>query len=274
MISTGSSSSRLLSLPQELRDLIFTYALVETLSRPEHFIAYSRFYQRLSLPASAVQGQDRYQYYCPIEAPKPTWFNLLLACKTTNRDVKNLRLSPSRESTGLDLSVTSTTATASITSLPSNPSTIEDLRINIHLAHIWDQEIQSSDPAKDNKILRSLFSVLRRYIVYGPHLSRYSPLPTPLRLKNVILDVHPAFTAEEASYFFGNPTQQMGHVCGVLMAWLARLAKSGLLEGKVDRLKWRNEWVTGEAVELQYAVTCDIWDEAEVVMFKDLAYVW
>ncbi|KAI5359414.1 hypothetical protein Slin14017_G103160 [Septoria linicola] len=282
-------TSPLLALPQELRDLIYKYALDEVLPWPSGFQEWSkscsiREDDRDALPTDARHDTNGgLIFHFPAHGPRPAWYNLLLCCRTTNKDIRQivsttaLNQVPSLSPAVLDLSITSTTATTTWQRLPCHPQQISTLQINIRLAHLWDTGIISGAPQSDNKIIRALFRFLQQYCKYGPHFSRKTPLARPLQLNTALLTVEPAFSTEESEYFFGNPSQQLATVSGVLMIWLGRLARSGLLSGSLGKIVWDCDYVyelTMGKEPLVFKVTGHPWDQADQETFRSLGYEW
>lgn len=267
-------TNNLLSLPQELRDLIYLHTFDETLTWPETF----KDYQESPTSCMCIgDHEEAFRCIFPSKSPQPAWLSLLYCCKTTNRDIQNLINNLNRHlgllaSPTVDLFITTSTATSTWLHLPYPPSQIQTLQINIHIQHLWDQSITSGTPSTDNKILKSLFVFLKNFCTHGPHLSRPSRLAKPLSLAAVTLNLQPAFDAEEASFFCGNPQQQFATVCGVFNLWLERLVQSGLLTGNVERLKWKSKGVVefGTLIDL----VTDKVEEGDYLMMRSLGYRW
>ncbi|KAF2163816.1 hypothetical protein M409DRAFT_57293 [Zasmidium cellare ATCC 36951] len=255
--------SRFLELPQEVRDLIYSFAFDETLSPPPEYREFLDDKEVSPSPEPSVFGIDvkpsPFKTHYPSTPPRPAWYALLLCCRQTAADVREYFTSKSCHSDDtatLTLTLTSTTAKAFWTSLPT---TTRNLQINLLVTHFFDAALLHPYPSpKDNIALHTIFNLLKRYLTRGPHLAHPSKLPEPTRpsLESVTIKVAPAWKEEDMAFMYGNPAEQLGVVKGVLRGWVEGFCASAAVLGGVGRVEVEGvgEWV----------VTGDVWDE-EVV---------
>lgn len=265
----SNTSRHFLALPQELRDLIYQHALRDTLPECEAFLEYG--YENDT-------GGLIVNY--PAQCPRTAWYTLLLCCKTTNKDIRELVQTTALKQKShippaiLDLRLSSTTSTAIWQSVPCHPRQISELHVNIRLSDIYESCFTSGAPNVDNAIIRALYHLLRRYCQLGPHLSRKALLSTQLSLDTVILHITPDLCVDEAQRFSADTDQQLATISGVFLIWLGRFARSGLLK-HVDSLRWDCEnIVETKGKIMEFKVTNLEWDMEDRYTFLHLGYSW
>lgn len=282
----STTPSPFLSLPQELRDIIYQHALRDSLRRSddlgEHKANEIRRPAKQEHDDNNAEGGLLFDY--AAQCPRPVWYTLLLCCRTTNRDIRELAQTTALNQMDdikpavVDLNLSPTTSTATWQRLPSHPQQITSLQINIRLSQIYESSLTSASPDTDNAIIRAIFHLVRQYCCFGPHLSRGKPLSRPLQLETVLLEIEPdlrAIQPPQGLVFANNHPQQLATVSGVFWIWLSRFARSGLLWERVENLKWNCKYIAeteGEVVTSR--VTNHGWSEDDRTMFRELGYSW
>lgn len=282
----STTPSPFLSLPQELRDIIYQHALRDSLRRSddlgEHKADEIRRPAKQEHDDNNAEGSLLFNY--AAQCPRPVWYTLLLCCRTTNRDIRELAQTTALNQmvdikpAVVDLNLSPTTSTATWQRLPSHPQQITSLQINIRLSQIYESSLTSASPDTDNAIIRAIFHLVRQYCCFGPHLSRGKPLSRPLQLETVLLEIEPdlrAIQPPQGLVFANNHPQQLATVSGVFWIWLSRFARSGLLWERVENLKWNCKYIAeteGEVVTSR--VTNHGWSEDDRTMFRELGYSW
>lgn len=285
--------SQFLALPQEVRDLIYSFTFGEMLPPPTEFKEFvdDREVSTATLPS--VFGIDvqpiPFKIHYPSTAPTPSWYSLSMCCARTANDIREYFSSKAKHTANirnenntaiLTLALTSTTATPTWSYLPTaRPS---NLHVDLQVTHMFDSALLTPYPSqKDNRALRTLFNILRRCILNGPHLARPSPLSAPIQVDTMTISVSPAWKFEDMQFYFGNPKEQLGFVVEGLRAWLEGFCRSGVLLGKVNKVELichclEGEWNEGREQRWQWKwdVSGDVWDEEVVVRFGALGYRW
>lgn len=283
-MAMACSKATFLDLPQEVRDIVYSFAFDETLAPPSEYKEFAGDVEVSTAPSVFGIETQRQQFKIkyPSLPPRPTWYNLLLCCRRTARDVKEYFESQSKTPTStndehdsavLDLLLTSKSATLSWQNFPT--PTPQTLKLKFRLTHLFDANLLSRVSSnQDNRTMRTLFHVLKRYILHGPHFVRSFPLPSLRPLSSVHIDIGPALSFEDMQFYFGNPRDQLKvAVVEVLTPWVERFVRCGVLDGKVGRVVVGSECLGEDGGERrEFGVCGDVWSEEDVVLFQALGY--
>ncbi|KAF2211753.1 hypothetical protein CERZMDRAFT_98186 [Cercospora zeae-maydis SCOH1-5] len=259
----NTSTSSFLALPPELRDLIYQFAVEETLPWPESFTErYSNILKQhtanSSQETSSIGSTVLLLIHYPSRPPRPTWLSLLQCSRTIHSEIKHLfpltnlkpssqpvQTPPDHDTAHILLNLTSTTLTCSWLTLRCRPQHLRTLHIKIHLSDLGHADLTSGRASCGNRIIHAIYILLRQFFTFGPHFSgKVGSSSAPLRLKTVLISLAAApvnqgkADGQVESYFFGDyPEQQMATITGVLTIWLHRLRGSGLLWCLVDEFR-------------------------------------
>ena len=257
-----------LELPQELRDIILSYALGEYQHRTDGDTPYcgSRV-KRLQF------GNKRWEWEIPYpsSAPLSAYLSLMMCNRHLYHELQEyLDRARKGESTPakITLNMAYPVITPTWTSIPQPPKDTSALEILIKVDHMYHPVYMTHGPR--NAILIAVFEVLKQYIHRGPHLSRLSALCQPLHLETVRITLAPPMPFEDMTFVYGLPAQQLDKLFNEFKTLMCRLGRSGVLFPSIDVFKVRMEGKEWEHIP----VSSNIWDEADYVFFQHGGYKW
>lgn len=263
--STMASSASFLGLPQELRDLIFEYA-INTETVPTDLGKEERSESTFDISHRhllwRVSGTDG--------APAATYLNIM-RCNRQLRNEIGLFLQhpkPDQATAKLELNLTYSLVTPRWTAIPAPPEQTSVLDINIKLGHMWHPALEGADAHEP--ILRPVFEILKRYISYGPNFGKPSRLQQPLKLDTVRMTVDSAVPVEDMTYVFDNPTLRLQLLFEQFKMSLTRLAHSGLPPDRLGAVEVRMDGWDWSRIP----VFADMWEEQDYLRFKSLGFDW
>ncbi|TKA82521.1 hypothetical protein B0A55_01233 [Friedmanniomyces simplex] len=249
-----------LGLPQELRDCIYDYALHAEHRNPA--------VSQAALPCAA------WTIHFNKHHPQATFLSLTQCNRQLWREITAYlahQARPTDVPAKLNIHTAYPDMTTQWSCIPRPPTTqqaAQDLLIRIKMRKLFEPAL--STPHQHDVLLRPLFDILRRFIFRGPHSARARPLRQPLRLRTVRVELISAIPFEELVYVYGSPAVQLEVLFGHLKALVARLARSGLLNGAVAALE---VCLDGQKTD-QIPVTSDSWDERDHVFFANAGFRW
>ena len=261
--------SAFLSLPRELRDSIFEYALTEddhvAVRRPlvsEH--------QRKPLPVASNDRWDWSVHY-PQQAVSIAYLNLMLCNRQLRHEMCDY-LDRARKQGCFTAKVTLhmgyPSVTPTWTNIPARPSDISTLEILLKIDHMYHPAYISR--GMQTATIAAVFEILRRYIHRGPHLARPSALPHPLHLDTVRITIAPPVPFAAMTHIYGFPEQQLETLFNDFRGLLVRLGRSGIPFGYIEAFDVRMEGREWDWIP----VTSNIWDEEDFVLFQYAGYKW
>ncbi|KAK5122759.1 hypothetical protein LTR85_003674 [Meristemomyces frigidus] len=260
-----ASTCLFLSLPQELRDHVYTYALGSDRCSTSGTQDLAPLLEVLATPSVL------WKIGTTPQAPIATYLSLMFCCHQLLDEMETFLTyshDPEGSTAKLTLALAYPNATARWSCVPRPPHQLQNLDITLKMSNIFHPA--TSGPGLHEIFLRPVFEVLKRYIHFGPHLARQSPLPEALKLTNIRITIVPAISFDDMTFVYGNPAQQLAMLAGRMKRMMERLARSGLLFGVVNVLEMRlldEEWS-------RMPVTSNVWDEQDYVLFQDLGFRW
>lgn len=260
---TLASVCPLLSLPQELRDVIYEFTLNTGGSINE---------DGLQPSTSSTYRSAGWALHFPKQAPQATYFRLMLCCRQLHSEVAALLRQTCQNdgSAKLQLDASYPDMRVDWTHLPTPPSLIKELDISIKVSNMFDPGLDNLE--YEDVLFRPVFDILKRYIHSGPHLARSRALPRPLELHTVRVTVGSATPIEEMTYVFASPAFTLYMMYGRCNSLLERLAHSGMLFGVINSVETRLE---GEGEEWQVlSASSDQYVEEDRVFLADTGFRW
>ena len=255
-----------LRLPQELRDLIFEYALSEDRIENETAASLTHRIKRQST------GNERWEWnvYYDSAAPTAAYLSLMLCNRQLRKEVQQFlggsddQPPPSKTTVVIAYPIVTTVWTH----VPRPPDKTTILDILLKIDHIYHPVFISH--GAHNAILTTVFGLLKRYIHRGPHLARPSPLPRPLELDTVQITLAPPVPFEEMTYVYGFPAQQLETLFNDFKRLICRLARSGIPFGSIGAFDLRLEGKEWHRIP----ATSNIWDEDDYTFFQNVGFNW
>jgi hypothetical protein len=277
------ASPCLLGLPQELRDAIYSYAILNIDTQTSGQANLHDFQSRTSKALST--RNDRWQWTVHHDTTSPralaTYLSLMLTCRQLHGEIIHFlqalhecNLPPTR----LLLQISYPHITPTWLSLPLPPSQVNTLHMNIKIDQLYHPSLISRPPS--NPILHALTSVLSSYISHGPFFARSAPLSKKLHLDTVRVTISPPRPYEDLTHIYGFPEQQLGMLYADFLDYLRRFARSGVAWGRVGTFEVRlgdgkdGDDSAGEGDEEfeRIHVTSEIWDEGDYVFIRGGEY--
>jgi hypothetical protein len=277
------ASPCLLGLPQELRDPIYSYAILSIDPQPSCHANLHDFQSRTSKGLST--RNDRWQWTVHHDTTSPralaTYLNLMLTCRQLHSEISHFLQAikePNVPPTRLLLQISYPHITPTWLSLPLPPTQVNTLHMTIKIDQLYHPSLISRPPS--NPILHALTSVLASYISHGPFFNRSAPLSGKLHLDTVRLTISPPRPYEDLTHIYGFPEQQLGMLYSDFLTYLQRFARSGVAWGRIDAFEVRlGDGKEGMDLEGQGSeeferiqVTSEIWDEGDYVFIRDGGY--
>ena len=255
-----------LTLPQELRDLIFKYALTEDrISLEDGTACHDRRIKQLR--TERWEWTVAYASNAPISAS----VSLMRCNQQLHLEMKEYLQNGDESSTSL-AKLTTLMAYPSLvptwTHIPAPPEKIDMLDILVKVDYMYHPALMSLGP--HNAILTTIFEMLKRYIHRGPHLAKPTPLVQPLELKTVRITVAPPVPFEEMTYVYGWLAQQLKGLYDQFKALMRRFGRSGIVFGSIGAFELRLEGQDWERIP----VTSFIWDEEDHTFFRHGGFKW
>lgn len=273
-----SSNCAFLDLCQELRDMIYEHALADDEDEIDHDnyspASDGQYDHEILLLDSASRGSSDkpdpgWQHHLPTTLPPPTWLTLQRTCRQLRHEVRDFlarRAAKSASQTPeirAHLTLDHPHAWTRITSIP--PLSLlgkggQVLHITLHLRSLYNPTTLPPSPA----LGQAIWSLVRRCTTHGPHLSRHSPLHTPLPLAKLKLHLVAPEEAEMRAHPYGNSWMQLWSYWSCLKWSLGVLARSaseggkegngqagvvGRVEGRYLGREWEGIWEAMEKEE-------------------------
>lgn len=253
-----------LTLPQEIRDLIFEFAIGEDAYNAD-VVRLASGYRTKRIP---IGNSNRWAWECrhASQAPFPEYLCLMLCNRQLEREIREFLNRPqdaSRRPAKLVMLLEYPNLWLTWTQLPDPPRQIETLELLIKVSHMYHPAYISR--GSQNAILTAVSDTLKRFVYRGPHLSRPSALPKPLHLKTVRITVAPPIAFEDMKQTYGFPAQQLEALFAGFKALLQRFCRSGLPFQLIDAFEVRLE---GDEKYDRIPVTSNIWDEIDFIFFQ------
>lgn len=249
-----------LSLPQELRDGIYEFALNT---------ADGHVQDLRELPSASTCRSAGWTLHLGDRAPTATFLSLMLCCRQLRVEVGQfLRQCQGQAKLQIHASYPDMKTEWSFIQTP--PEQLTELDISLKIGNLFDPRLDYLE--YEDVLFRPVFDILKRFIHSGPHLARTRPLSQPLELRTVRITIASATPVNEMTYVFASPAATLYMMFGRFNALLGRLARSGLLVGVIGAFEAKME---GDEEEWERtAVSSDVWDEEDHVFIKDLGFRW
>jgi hypothetical protein len=251
-----------LNLCQELRDIIYNYAL------DADFL--DVHLQTQLKERTTRQQHDAWTVHYDKSPPAATFLSLLLTCRQMHHDLESYLCQKARCSSTakLELKTAWPHMVPQWTSIPRPPAQLTDLHITVKISNLFDPALSMTD--QHRILLRPIFEVLQRYVRYGPYMSRQQPLLQPLKIGNVRIALFSAIPLDEMTWVFGNPGERLEMLHAQLKPLLARLARSGMVYGAVESF----ELSVNDQEPERMPVTANMWNEEDYVFFDHIGFRW
>ncbi|KAH8888958.1 hypothetical protein GQ53DRAFT_748504 [Thozetella sp. PMI_491] len=120
------------------------------------------------------------------------------------------------------------------------PASLETLAVTITFLN---QRTKFSNRSGPTEITRHLYQALNQILHYGPLLTRRSPLPEPLKINTLVVQVaidqslQPVIPALDSRWFLRIPASEFHALCDLVDV----LESTGLLWGYVERIRIMDE---------------------------------
>ena len=256
-----------LTLPRELRDSIFEYAISDSCREDDKATSLRCKVKRL------VTGNERWEWNIQYasKAPTSTYLSLTLCNRQLRYETKEF-LEIVRGHQDAPAKMTLTMAYPDLTPqwdhIPGPPDSTSALDILVKVDHMYHPAFMTH--GAHNAILKSIFEMLKRYIHRGPHLARPSPLRQLLELDTARVTLAPPVPFEDMTYVYGFPAQQLETLFTEFLALMMRLARSGVPFGSISAFEVRLEGKDWHRIP----VTSNSWDEEDFTFFQCGGYQW
>ncbi|EMC96157.1 hypothetical protein BAUCODRAFT_147805 [Baudoinia panamericana UAMH 10762] len=257
-----ASTPAFLTLPKELRDSIYEYALDG--NTQVHVV-----------PTTTERTQcTAWRLHHSTTPPVATYLSLLRCCRETYREVTALlnRASLPASTTVLQLHAAYPDMQTAFLRIPRPPERLHDLHIDLKLGNMWDPVFNT--PGQQEVLMRPLFEILKRYCHYGPHMGRNQPLITPLKLDVVQIVVSSAITLSELDFVFDSPRSRLAMLFGRFKNLLMKLARSGILFDAIHAFEVRLRADLFDGDWHRMPVTSNMWDEQDYVFYHNAGFSW
>lgn len=232
---------------QELRDMIYEYALVDDITDEEEDEAVqdALFGEQHDTRGHELLLSRWKLQYRPLPR-SPTWLSLLRCNRQLAKEVRTFMASKHSQSEAVAKATVYLKypyCTTQWQTLPRHPADIETLDLLIKVDYMYHPDIQ---PPSD-KLFAIVFELMKRYTHHGPYLARVSKLGRPLSLENVRL----TFTLPHRNmdYIYGNPRMQLMMLYESLRNVMIRCARSGLIKGAIGGIQMRTEDNPDETID-------------------------
>lgn len=264
------ATSAFLSLPQEIRDLIFEFAIGEDAYDADQ-VRLSSGYRTKRIP---IGNNNRWAFEChhPAQAPFPEYLCLMLCNRQLEREIRKFLQRPqeaSRAPAKLTMLLEYPNMWLTWTQLPDPPRQTETLDLLVKVSHMYHPAYISQ--GSQNAILTAVSDTLKRFVYRGPYLSRPSALSHPLHLETVRITVAPPVPFEDMKQTYGFPAQQLETLFTAFKALLQRFCRSGLPFELIDFFEVKME--DDEKFD-RIPVTSNIWDEIDFLLFQYGGFNW
>ena len=237
-------TSPLLNLPQEVRDLIYEYALTENNGRTIDDQNTSA-HRRVKRQATAHE-RWLWSIHYPATAPHSTYLSILSCNRQLRDEIREhvTQLQKARPPTAkLLLVMAYPDLWPSWHHVPGPPDQIKTLDILVKVDHMYHPAFMTHGP--HNAILTTVFEIVKRFCYLGPHLARPSVLRQPLQLITVRITMAPPVPFEEMTHVYGFPKPQLEALFREFKMLLRRMCTSGILFDAVHTFEVRvvgSEW--------------------------------
>ncbi|KAF2478808.1 hypothetical protein BDY17DRAFT_59621 [Neohortaea acidophila] len=266
------SSSALLALPLELRDLIFTHATSED-PYNAHAVRDSTAYRIKRIPIG-TSARWQWQAHHTAHPAIPEYLCLSLTSRQLQGEIARFLTRPDRvpdedDSAKLSILLEYPKLFTTWTRLPLPPDKTTTIEITLRVNHIFHPAYMSH--GAQNALLSAVSDTLKKYIYHGPHLSRPSALRSPLHLELVRITVTPLGGELDENYGHRFVEQQIETLFVNFVAVLKRFCRSGLPWGWIDAFEVRMEGGKEGGWE-RVPVTSNLWDEEDFMLFQHGGY--
>lgn len=263
------ASCQLLSLPQELRDLIYEFALSR--GQPEADDSkQTPSYRSNRLPFNNARWEWDTHY--PCRPPACAYLSLVQCNRQLHREVYDFVCKPHEEpednTAELSLVLSYPLLTSTWAFIPGPLERIKNLEILVKVDHMYHPAYMTAGP--HNAILTAVFDVLKRYIHPGVHLAKPSELVEPLHLDTVRITLAPPEPFEDMTHVYGFPAQQLESLFNEFKALMCSLGRSGLPFPHIDAFEVQVEGKDCHRI----LVTSNIWDEGDYMFLQNGGYQW
>ncbi len=253
--------SSLLALPQEIRDLIFHFAVRED-PYDAGDVRDAIDYRMKRIP---IGRSERWQWeaHHTSQAPIPEYLCLMLCNRQLNHELRTFldrAQGPDRTSGKMTMLLEYPKLFTTWTQIPQSLSRIKILDLLIRVNHIFHPAYISQ--GAQNAILAAVSDTLKRYIYRGPHLGRPSNLRERLHLETVRITVAGMGPFPGMTDQYGLVEPQIEALFIAFVALLRRFCRSGLPWGAIDAFEVRMDGREWDRIP----VTSNLWVSCECLI--------